>query len=373
MGTHRAFSKLARSATALVAAAGVTLAVAPIAAAEPESATGSDSDQVLSWTEMGEWGPKANDFPTVMVNQGMTENISPEGANVHCVPAPGENPVVMIHGMNSNSYQTYARMAPELKAMGKCLYAFNVGKLGPDEYSVLGSIPTMRNMTPLDTALAELTAKVDTLKAETGATAVDIVGHSAGGALAAAYAKREQGRGVGTVVSLAGVLHGTTLLGASYGLEQLNQLDNAGDKAAGFIVSPSLVDLMQHSQYMANLNEGGLEQPGVNYVAISTQVDEAVTPMAASQWKAPSANNILLQDGCSADLSGHIGLTFSPRAIALVANALGRNVEVPCVPITAVVEGGINDNADVRPENVNAVSDGITEMDGRIAEAAGSR
>ena len=358
MGTQRAFAKLARSATALLAAAGVALAATPIAAAAPESATGSDSDQVLSWTEMGEWGPKANDFPTVMVNQGMTENISPEGTNVQCVPAPGENPVVMIHGMNSNSYQTYARMAPELKAMGKCLYAFNVGKLGPDEFSVLGSIPTMRNMTPLDTALAELTAKIDTLKAETGATAVDIVGHSAGGTLAAAYAKQEQGRGIGTVVSLAGVLHGTTLLGASYGLEQLNQFDNAGDKAAGFIVK---------------MNEGGLEQPGVNYVAISTQVDEAVTPMAASQWNAPTSNNILLQDGCSADLSGHIGLTFSPRAIALVANALGRNVEVPCVPVTAVFEGGINDNANVRPEHVNAGSDGITEIDGRIAQAAGAR
>ncbi|OMQ08356.1 lipase [Corynebacterium amycolatum] len=371
MGTHRALSKLARSATALVAAAGVVLAAAPIAAASPTSTTGDN--QVLSWTEMGEWGPKANDFPTVMVNQGMTENISPEGTNVQCVPAPGENPVVMIHGMNSNSYQTYARMAPELKAMGKCLYAFNVGKLGPDEFSVLGSIPTMRNMTPLDTALAELTAKIDALKAETGATAVDIVGHSAGGTLAAAYAKQEQGRGIGTVVSLAGVLHGTSLLGISYGLEQLDQFDNAGDKAAGYIVSPSLVDLLQHSEFMAKMNEGGLEQPGVNYVAISTQVDEAVTPMAASQWQAPTSNNILLQDGCSADLSGHIGLTFSPRAIALVANALGRNVEVPCVPVTAVVEGGINDNANVRAEHVNAVSDGITEMDGRIAGDAESR
>lgn len=164
MGTQRAFAKLARSATALLAAAGVALAAAPIAAAAPASAT--DNDQVLSWTEMGDWGPKANDFPTVMVNQGMTENISPEGTNVQCVPAPGENPVVMIHGMNSNAYQTYARMAPELKAMGKCLYAFNVGKLGPDEFSVLGSIPTMRNMTPLDTALAELTAKIETLKAD---------------------------------------------------------------------------------------------------------------------------------------------------------------------------------------------------------------
>ena len=96
MGTHRAFGKLARSATALLAAAGVALAAAPIAAAAPASAT--DNDQVLSWTEMGEWGPKANDFPTVMVSQGMTENISPEGTNVQCVPAPGENPVVMIHG-----------------------------------------------------------------------------------------------------------------------------------------------------------------------------------------------------------------------------------------------------------------------------------
>lgn len=362
---------------AIVVAGSATAGAAPLGELEsPSLSSSADStearqpgDDVLEWTEMGPWGPIAQDFPEVMVEQGLTEDISPTGTNVTCTPAAGENPVVPIRGMNSNAYQTYARMAPELQKMGKCLYAFNVGKLAPDEFSVLGKIPTMRNMSALDRGLAQLTEKIERLKHETGANEVDIVGHSAGGTLAAAYAKQQQGKGIGTVVSLAGVLHGTTLLGVSYGLEDLNAFDGAGDKAASFVVSPSVVDLLKHSDFVARLEDGGVKAPGVNYVAISTQLDEAVTPIASSQWTSPEAKNITVQDGCSADLSGHVGLTFSPRAIALVANALGRDVPVPCEPVTGFVDGGIHNNQHVRSETLDGVEQGMTALDQRIVEA----
>lgn len=331
----------------------------------------STENQVLEWTGMGAWGPYAKDFPTVMVQQGLTEDISPSGANVACTPAPGENPVVLLHGMNSNAYQTFARMAPELKKMGKCLYAFNVGKLPgtfeKDQWSVAGSIPMFRNMTVLDESLRQLNEKIDALKAETGASEVDMVGHSAGGTLAAAYAKQHNGEGVGTVVSIAGVLHGTSLLGISYGLKELNAYNNLGDTAASIIVSPSLRDLLKHSEFTARLEDGGVAIPGVNYVAISSQLDEAVTPISASQWDSSDAQNIVLQDGCSADLSEHLGITFSPRTIALVANALGRNIDVPCVPMTAFVDGGINNNQGIPSENLDAVENTITTVDGQLA------
>ena len=334
----------------------------------------ASESQILEWTEMGPWGPYAKDFPAVMVKQGLTENISPAGTNVACTPAPGENPVVLLHGMNSNAYQTFARMAPELKKMGKCLYAFNVGKLPgtleEDQWSVVGSIPTMRNMTVLDESLAQLNARIDALKTQTGATGVDLVGHSAGATLAAAYAKQHNGEGVGTVVAIAGVLHGTSLLGVSYGLKELNVYNELGDTAASIVISPSLRDLLKHSEFTARLEDGGVTVPGVNYVAISSQLDEAVTPISSSQWDLPDAQNIILQDGCSADLSEHLGITFSPRAIALVANALGRNVDVPCAPVTAFFDGGINDNQGIPQESLDAVERTMTTVDGQLATAA---
>lgn len=367
-------ARRARFVTATITAAATVFALtaAPLAHANP-APVHSAPEKVLEWTEMGPWGPVADNVAAASLHQGLTEDISPTGTNVACTPAAGENPVVLIHGMNSNSYMAWAQLAPELQKMGKCVYAFNVGKLGPDVKSVLGSIPIFRNMTPLDTALGELTEKIERLKAETGAQAVDIVGHSAGGTLATAYAKQQQGSGIGTIVSLAGVLHGTTLLGVSYPLEDLNARDLAGDKAASFVVSPVLVDLLKHSQFFAHLEEGGVEVPGVNYVAISTQLDEAVTPMASSQWNSPQAKNIVLQQGCSADLSGHIGLTYSPRTIALVANELGRDVEVPCQPVTGVFPDGINDNKGVRPQDLDAISDTVTAIDQRIVERRGQR
>lgn len=378
-GNLRAASAIV-SALAIISVSGATAGAAPLGLPDSLSLTGvtgvtgapsapQGGGQVLEWTEMGPWGPIAKDFPEVMVNQGLTEDISPAGINVACTPAPGENPVVMIHGMNSNAYQTYSRMAPALQEMGKCLYAFNVGKLADDEFSLIGKIPTMRNMSALDRILAELTEKIDRLKKETGATEVDIVGHSLGGTLAAAYAKQQQGEGVGTVVTLAGAIHGSSLLGVTYALQDLNNLNGAGDKAASFVVGPSLADLLPHSEFMKRLEEGGVEAPGVNYVAISTQLDEAVTPIAASQWKSPDAQNIVVQEGCSADLSGHVGLTYSPRAIAQVTNALGRNVPVPCEPVTGFIDGGINDNKGVRSETLDGIEHGLTSIDQRIVES----
>ncbi|MDP9851797.1 esterase/lipase family protein [Corynebacterium lowii] len=351
------------------AAAIATFAGGAQALAEPgssESAFGAGGD-VLEWTGMGPQGERADGFVDVMAKQGLTEDISPLGSNVACVPQPGENPVILLHGLNSNSYQTFAAMAPDLAGMGKCVYAFNVGKISgtlePDGSSVLGSIPMFRAMAPINDSLAEISEKIAQVKAMTGAQKVDLVGHSAGATIATAYTKQVHGEGVGTVVSIAGVLHGTGLLGVSYGLEKLNGLNGMGNLVTALIASPSVRDLLPNSDFNKALHDGPIEVPGVKYVSIASKFDEAVTPLSAAQYTDPGAENYVLQEGCSLDASEHLGITYSPRAIAMTARALGRDVEVPCSPMTASSE---NSSPEVGSSNIATlpgVVDGFSPVD----------
>lgn len=62
----------------------------------------------------------------------------------------------------------------------------------------------------------EVTAKIDAIRDNLGGSDVDIIGYSEGGSMAAAYTKRKEGKGVGKVITLGGVLKGTTLLGVNH-------------------------------------------------------------------------------------------------------------------------------------------------------------
>lgn len=358
-------SRLSAVCTAvLMVFAGAGQAVAAPGSSGSQPAAGGE---VLAWTGMGPHGERATGFADVMAKQGLTEEISPLGSNVACTPAPGENPVILLHGLNSNSYQTFAAMAPDLAEMGKCVYAFNVGKLPgtptPEGSSVLGSVPTFRAMAPIEDSVAQIAEKISQVKAMTGADEVDMVGHSAGATIATAYAKQVGGEGVGTIVSIAGVLHGTSLLGVGYGLEKLNALDGMGNLATSLIASPSVRDLLPNSDFNKKLHDGPIEAPGVKYVAISTRFDEAVTPLSASQYTAPDAENYVLQDGCGLDASEHLGITYSPRAIAMTARALGRDVDVPCAPVTASSENSSPEIGSMNVATLPGIAEGFSPVD----------
>ncbi|WPF66997.1 esterase/lipase family protein [Corynebacterium sp. 22KM0430] len=257
--------------------------------------------------------------------------------------------MIFIHGMSANFYQTYASFAPYIAAQGKCVYGMNYGAFngseGTEGSSLAGSIPGAGALAPMSSSLEVVTEQIERVKKNTGAAEVDLVGYSEGGSLAAAYTKNVGGQGVGTVVTLAGVLRGTSMLGLSTVATGLNNAGSSVDPAIDAIMGPGARDLLEHSDFMVNLREGGIEVPGVRYVAISTLFDEAATPLSHTQFSGGDYRNILLQEGCVQDRSDHLGITFSPRAYALTANALGRNVEVPCtamagpIPVSAPSAG----------------------------------
>ena len=74
--------------------------------------------------------------------------------------------------------------------------------------------------------------------------------------------------------------------------------------------------------------------PGIRYTNIVTRDDEIVTPYTAGLLPGPRGTHvtdIVLQQGCPVDRSGHLALTASPSAAALVLGAAAGGSPGPLV------------------------------------------
>ncbi|AZA08980.1 esterase/lipase family protein [Corynebacterium pseudopelargi] len=315
---------------AISATLGAMSVLTPLQAQALPGAPVADA-QVEAWTAMGPQLEPAKTLPGALAIAMGANNPSPKGANEAC-SLEGENPVVLIHGMTSNAYSSFGAISPVLKAQGRCVYAMNYGYYTPENTgsSATQVLPGFYGYDSLDRSLAQVSEQIEMVKRETGAQKVDLVGWSAGGSLAAAYAKQVGAAGVGTVVSIGGVLHGTTMGGLSNLVEKSQAAGVPADAFIAAIVGPAGNDLLKGSAFMQQMNEGGLEAPGVRYVAISTLYDESATPLEATQFNAGDFENLIIQDGCPSDKVDHLGTPYDDRAIAMVANALGGDVALSC-------------------------------------------
>ncbi|MEJ4112100.1 esterase/lipase family protein [Corynebacterium kroppenstedtii] len=259
-------------------------------------------------------------------------NPSPEGTNVDCTPHHGDNPVVLLHGFNSNAYRSFSRLAPALANHGKCVYAMNYGQLAPgigDGKSIAATSTGSYGLGPMPVSLDQVSTQIDQVLSHTGAAKVDLVGYSQGGTLAIAYAKTHPSR-VGKIVTISGTNRGTSLLGLSNLKKAMEDAGLPVGSLARGILGQAANDLLETSDFMMKLKEGDIEAPGVQYTAISSLADEAATPLSNTQFSSGNHRNIVLQDGCPGDLPDHLGTPYDPRAIDNVVNALGGNIPVRC-------------------------------------------
>ncbi|EKA59922.1 putative lipase [Janibacter hoylei PVAS-1] len=156
-------------------------------------------------------GPYQLNFSSSLLYSLVYPDAQAQGVNDWgCVPRAGEHPVVLVHGTYANQYNSFARMAPELRWAGYCVYSFNYGTDGTD---AAAQLPGVYGTTGLSDNGDELAAFADTVRARTGASKVDMVGWSQGGTIITDVLKKHGGGGVDDVVTLAGSHHGTTLSG----------------------------------------------------------------------------------------------------------------------------------------------------------------
>ncbi|MFI7339839.1 esterase/lipase family protein [Streptomyces sp. NPDC050085] len=285
-----------------------------------------------------ETGPEQYDFFPAMVHSILHLDIDAPGSNDwNCHPSAAHpRPVVLVHGTYENRYNNWARMSPELKAQGFCVYALDYGDT--DDAGV-ALAPTVKGYGDIRKSSKELAAFVDKVLAASGSRQVDLVGHSQGGTLSRWYLKADGGANpsdpsknkVKNVVQLGATNHGTTMSGIETLADILHML-GPGEVPLGKAGPQQYVK----SDFIKELNADGDTVPGVDYTVIGTKYDEITTPWQSTFMTAgPGAtvHNIPLQQGCSIDLSAHLSMSYSPRAIGLVKQALDPSAPAaPCVP-----------------------------------------
>ena len=135
---------------------------------------------------------------------------SPPGANNwSCKPSAAHpRPVILVHGTFADMSDSWQALSPLLYDNGYCVFALNYGS-----YDGSGSLGVYAHRRSRSSA-AQLATFVNRVLAATGASKVDLVGHSQGGMMPRYYIKFLGGAAkVHTLVGLAPSNHGTTLDG----------------------------------------------------------------------------------------------------------------------------------------------------------------
>ncbi|HCT78826.1 MAG TPA: lipase [Micromonosporaceae bacterium] len=274
-------------------------------------------------TPSAAWGSYPVNWDTVSaIATGALFDVSPPGANRwFCHPSSTHPyPVVLVHGLLANQNITWQALAPTLANEGYCVYTFTYGKTWYSGNS--GGIDDMRE------SASQLASFINVVRSWTGASKVDLVGHSEGANLSRLYIKENSGLNkVHTHVSLAGVNMGPPT--ASGIITVAEQIPGALDLLGG--VCPACGQLTDQAWFDALNNPA--TYPAINYTAIVTANDEAVTPVSLGYLPAAgNVSNLTIQAVCPADEVGHLGLPYDRTGVAMALNALdpAHPRAVPC-------------------------------------------
>jgi triacylglycerol esterase/lipase EstA (alpha/beta hydrolase family) len=269
-----------------------------------------------------------------LAQQLVAPDSPPPGANNwSCLPSAAHpNPVVLTHGLAANQTVNWQTFAPLLANHGYCVFSLTYGIPGAP-----APIYQPGGLTRMEQSAAEFSAFVDRVLASTGASKVDILGHSEGTLMPSYYVKFLGGSAkVGKYVSLTPLWAGTTLLGLST-LYQF--VEGLGLKPViDGVLNPiceSCAEMLHGSDFLAKLHSGnGIFAPEVTYTNIVTRYDELVAPYTSGLGTGPNVHNIVLQDRCALDFAEHLGVATDRNAAAHVLNALDPTHAgfVPCLP-----------------------------------------
>jgi triacylglycerol esterase/lipase EstA (alpha/beta hydrolase family) len=218
--------------------------------------------------------------------------------------------VVLVHGTGANMSDNWSYVSPALAAAGYCVFALNYG--GPPRFAGYSY-----GLGPLRQSAQQLSGFVDKVLAATGATQVDMVGHSQGGMMPRWYIRFLGGAAkVHELIGLAPSNHGSTL----DGLASLQRGHNSGFDKFEAKYCAACIDQTAGSQFLTELNAGHEVEPGVAYTVIETKYDEVVTPYRSAFLN--GGRNITLQNACAFDVADHLGVAFDPVVLRLIENEL---------------------------------------------------
>jgi triacylglycerol esterase/lipase EstA (alpha/beta hydrolase family) len=248
--------------------------------------------------------------------------------NFGCRPDAGHPyPVILAHGTDASAYTDWAGVGPELAQAGFCVFA-------PDYGGKPGAGAADYGTEDLWNSSYQIGDFVDRVLAATGARKVDLVGFSQGANVTRYYLDKLGGAPkVAQWVGLASPTNG----GAMYGLVPL------ADALPGLwpvyqeLTSLAAIQQAAGSPFIRQLDAGGDTVPGVEYTTILSRVDEMIQPYRSMLLHGPDTHNLVLQDRCPIDLTGHFHMVYDPYAQQLLRNVLdpahARPPECRSVPL----------------------------------------
>jgi triacylglycerol esterase/lipase EstA (alpha/beta hydrolase family) len=237
--------------------------------------------------------------------------------------------VVLVNGTFADMSDNWQALSPLLYDDGYCVFAFNYGSYAGS--GLLG----IDGVGDIAQSAQQLSTFVNQVLAATGASQVDLVGHSQGGMMPRYYLRFLGGAAkVHALVGLAPSNHGTTL----DGLFTLAGYFPGADAFVG-LLCPACQQQTRGSSFLNTLNGGGDTVPGVQYTVIQSRGDEVVTPYASAFLSGPNVTNITLQSQCALDQGEHLSMPYDHIADADVLTALGTPTTPACTPIAPVVGG----------------------------------
>jgi triacylglycerol esterase/lipase EstA (alpha/beta hydrolase family) len=223
------------------------------------------------------------------------------------------DPVILVEGTGSSDPLVPAvdlnLLADRLEADGYTAFVFPLPGRG------LGDIgETSEQFAPF----------VDEVLAETGASRVDIVGHSQGGLVARYFIQFLGGAGkVDSFVGLATPHYGTRIadVAALYGV-----LDCLG--------YPFCQQVVTGSAWLAELNGDDDTFGAVRYTNFASKLDLIVVPYTNSFQRSPDAVNVTVQQRCPLRIVEHLTLAIDGATYSGIQDALaGRPITLDCLAL----------------------------------------
>ena len=251
-----------------------------------------------------------------------------QGANNGCKPGSSHPyPVVLVHATLADEGSNWVTLAPLLANNGYCVYAFNYGATlaSFEVWPFIG--PRIDGLNHIEHSAEELRSFVNNVLAKTGASKVDLVGHSQGGMMPNYYIKFLGGASkVNELIGLAPSNHGTTLGGLTTLLEVFPFASEIVGGLLEFLGAPSLPEQEASSAFIKKLfGSGDPVVAGVRYVVIETTHDEVVTPYTHAFLSGSGVTNITVQSQCASDPVAHVGMFDDSPALQNVLNQLSSS------------------------------------------------
>ena len=324
MTARRKFGTKAKS-MALVAMAAIVMAVS---IGVPASAQGSKPPYHVPYT-----------FLANIIAAPTGPNTPPPGANNwSCKPSAAHpEPVILVHGLFANMTDNWQTFGPLLANNGYCVYTITYGNHTnyPPPFNFLGGLA------PMEQSALQLGAFVDKVLAATGASKVDLVGHSEGATMPYWYLKFDGGAAkVDKMVGISSVVHGTSLVDPTKIAGVLPPLGGTAALAAGSAgFCDSCAEFSPTSSFIKSLDAFGVTVPGVTYTQIVTKFDELVLPYTSGIIDESNVTNIVVQNQCPLDFADHIAIASDPVAARDVLNALdpAHAQRVPCTLVLPAI------------------------------------